>query len=474
MDRKLRGISAVLLIVGGLTLLSVENKVSILNEIKLTGTLAVATRNSPTTYYEGPEGPRGFEYDLIKRFADELGVELEIIIPHSLDRIISMVSNNEVHFAAAGLTVTDARKQVLRFSSPYQHVTQQLIYRSRSGLKRPRKITDLFGREIEVVADSSHAERLKTLKAKHAELDWLENADLNSEELLDLVSENMLDHTIADSNEMAINRRFYPELRIAFNISKKEPIAWAFPKSNDNTLFDAATIFIDKMKRNGEIERILERYYGHVMNFDYVGTRTYKNHINRRLPAYREIFEHAGKENELDWRLLAAIAYQESHWNPRARSPTGVRGLMMLTRDTAKMMKIKDRLDPEQSIDGGSRYIKKMMGKIPKQIKEPDRTWMAMASYNVGYGHLEDARIITQIRGGNPDSWNDVKENLPLLSRKKWYKNTKHGYARGWEPVRYVENIRSYYDLLVWHTEGGEGQERKVEPKAIAIDSPVL
>ncbi|MDH5190788.1 MAG: membrane-bound lytic murein transglycosylase MltF [Gammaproteobacteria bacterium] len=473
MDRKLRGISAVILIIGGLTLLSVENQVSILNEIKFTGKLAVATRNSPTTYYEGSEGSSGFEYDLVKRFADELGVELEITIPQSLDRIISMVTNNEIHFAAAGLTVTDARKQIMRFTSPYQHVTQQLIYRTRTGLARPRKITDLFGREIEVVADSSHAERLKTLKEKYPELDWEENTDLNSEELLDLVSENMLDHTIADSNEIAINRRFYPELRIAFNISPKEPIAWAFPKSNDNSLFNAATLFIDNMRRNGEIERILERYYGHVMNFDYVGTRTYKNHINRRLPSYREQFEKAGKENGIDWRLLAAMAYQESHWNPRARSPTGVRGLMMLTQNTAKLMKIENRLDPAQSIDGGSRYIKRMIEKIPEQIKEPDRTWMAMASYNVGYGHLEDARVITQIRGGNPDSWNDVKENLPLLTRKKWYKNTKHGYARGWEPVRYVENIRSYYDLLVWHTEGGEG-ERKIEPKAVVIDSPVL
>ncbi|MDH5435249.1 MAG: membrane-bound lytic murein transglycosylase MltF [Gammaproteobacteria bacterium] len=471
MDRKFRGISAVILIVGGLTLLSVDNQVSILNEIKFAGKLAVATRNSPTTYYEGPEGERGFEYDLVKRFADDLGVELEVTVPDSLDRLISMISNNEVHFAAAGLTITEARKQIMRFTTPYQHVTQQLIYRSKSGLARPRTITDLFNHEIEVVAGSSHAERLEDLKEKYPDLDWLENEELNSEELLDLVSENMLDYTVADSNEMAINRRYYPELRIAFNLSSKEPIAWAFPKSKDDTLFNAASIFIDNMKRNGEIERILERYYGHVMNFDYVGTRTYKNHINRRLPSYRELFEQAGKKNEIDWRLLAAMAYQESHWNPRAVSPTGVRGLMMLTQNTAKLMKINDRLDPAQSIDGGSRYIKRMINKIPEQIKEPDRIWMAMASYNVGYGHLEDARVITQIRGGNPNSWNDVKENLPLLSRKKWYQDTKHGYARGWEPVRYVENIRSYYDLLVWHT---EGNERKVEPKAVAIDSPVL
>ena len=471
MDRKLRGISAVILIVGGLTMLSMETQVSILNEIKFSGKLAVATRNSPTTYYEGPDGPTGFEYDLAKRFADELGVELIVTVPETLDRVLSMVSNNEVHFAAAGLTVTPDRQQLFRFTEPYQHVTQQLIYRVNSGLPRPKSIPDLVGKHIEVITNSSHAERLKELQPKHAGLDWIESNDLNSDELLSLVSENIVDYTVADSNEMAINRRFYPELRVAFNISTKQPIAWAFPKSNDNSLFDAAIHFIKNMRRNGEIEQILERYYGHVMNFDYVGTRTYKTHITRRLPSYRDLFERAGKENNMDWRLLAAMAYQESHWNPNARSPTGVRGLMMLTMNTAKQLKIDDRLDPEQSIDGGSRYIRRMIDKMPEHIPEPDRTWMAMAAYNVGFGHLEDARIITQTRGGDPNSWNSVKENLPLLSRKNWYEKTKYGYARGWEPVRYVENIRSYYDLLVWHT---DGNQRDIAPKAVRIDSPVL
>jgi len=161
----------------------------------------------------------------------------------------------------------------------------------------------------------------------------------------------------------------------------------------------------------------------------------------------------AAEQTGIDWRLLAAIGYQESHWNPRARSPTGVRGIMMLTQSTMRHLGLKNRLDPRQSIIGGARYIAMMKRRIPDRIPEPDRTWMALAAYNVGFGHLEDARILAQRDGANPDKWVDVKKYLPRLSRRKWYRRTKHGYARGGEPVRYVENIRSYYDILVWYTE---------------------
>jgi membrane-bound lytic murein transglycosylase F len=151
----------------------------------------------------------------------------------------------------------------------------------------------------------------------------------------------------------------------------------------------------------------------------------------------------------MDWRLLAAIGYQESYWNPQAVSPTGVRGLMMLTQPTAKHLGVSNRVDPGQSIDGGSHYIRTLIDKMPSPIKEPDRTWMALAAYNVGINHLEDARMITRRRGRDPNRWKDVKESLPLLSRRTWFKKTKHGYARGIEPVRFVTRIRAYYDVLV-------------------------
>ena len=438
----------------------------------------MATRNSPTTYFEGPYGATGFEYDLVSLFAKELNVKVKIITPSNLADILSLVSQNQVHFAAAGLTVTDSRKDWVRFSPPYQTITQQLVYRMGSENRKPRKITDLVGKHIEVVADSSHVEQLEELQASQPKLEWVENPELDSGELLNLVWEQVIDFSIADSNEVELNKRFYPELRAAFDISEPQELAWAFPIDNDDSLYKAASSFINKMKASGELSVLIDRYYGHIERFNFAGTRTYLRHIHKRLPKYQKMFESAADKNKLDWRLLAAIGYQESHWDPDARSPTGVRGIMMLTIPTAEYLGIENRRDPEQSIQGGATYITKLIARIPKQIEEPDRTWFALAAYNVGLGHLEDARIITQKRGGNPNVWRDVKENLPLLSNRKWYKQTKHGYARGREPVRYVEYIRSYYDLLVWYSAQLDERVTLEEPEtntdAIEITSPAL
>ena len=184
--------------------------------------------------------------------------------------------------------------------------------------------------------------------------------------------------------------------------------------------------------------------------FDYIQARVFIEHIETRLPQYRHWFREAAAEIGVDWRLLAAVGYQESHWDPAATSPTGVRGLMMLTEETARSLNVADRLDPRASIFGGARYFVWIRNQIPARILEPDRTWFTLAAYNVGMGHLEDARILTQMHGKNPDSWNDVREHLPLLTQAKWYSRVKRGYARGWEPVRYVENIRGYMDILDW------------------------
>ena len=462
-----------------LFLSSCGQPLTLLEQIQKEGVLLVATRNSPTTYFEGPHGPTGFEYDLVSLLANELKVSVKMITPSNLSDILSLVSQNQVHLAAAGLTITDSRQQWIRFGPSYQTITQQLVYRTGSNQKKPRKLKDLIGKHLEVVADSSHAEQLEKLQASQPQLEWIENPELDSGELLNLVWEQVIDYSIADSNEVDLNQRFYPQLRAAFDISKPQQLAWAFPHSKDDSLYNAAADFIKRIKANGKLDVLIDRYYGHIERFNFAGTRTYLRHIHKRLPTYRGLFEEAAKKHSLDWRLLAAIGYQESHWNPKARSPTGVRGIMMLTLPTAKYLGVKDRIDPKQSIQGGADYIKKLIGRIPKQIKDPDRTWFALAAYNVGLGHLEDARIITQKRGGNPNVWKDVKENLPLLSQRKWYKQTKHGYARGREPVRYVEYIRSYYDLLVWYN--AQLDERITLPDgteitndAVEIDSPAL
>ncbi len=423
---------------------------TLLDTIRERGTLRVVTRNSPTTYYLAAEGPAGPEYDLALAFADYLGVELDIYTPPTFDNVIPDLLLYQADLAAAGLTVTEARQRRLRFAEPYQHVTQRVVYRM--GTRRPRTLEDLVGKRIAVVAGSSHAGILRDLKASLPNLSWVEVPAIDGDELMYWVAERRYDLTIVDSNEYEISRRYHPEIRSAMTIGGELPIAWAL-RSNpiDDSLWRVAQAFFDTGPGRELVAGLEEKYYADRPDLDYVGTRRFLRHIGTRFVPYQEIFEAAAAEQDLDWRLLAAVGYQESHWDPSAVSPTGVRGIMMLTQATARQLGIEDRVDVESSIFGGARYLRRMIGKIPARIPEPDRTYMALAAYNVGFGHLEDARILTQRHGKDADSWDDVREHLPLLAQRKYFSTVRYGYARGWEPVIYVDNIRSYRDLLEWY-----------------------
>lgn len=438
-----------------------------LQHIRDAGVLHVLTRNAATTYFVGPRGPVGLEYDLVKAFANHLGVSLKISIEDNLKTMLTKVQDSEVDFAAAGLTITAEREKNLRFSDSYQSITQQLVY-NRS-FPRPKNMETVVEGMMEVMADSSHVEKLAELKKDYPRLSWDENKNAGSAELLNLVAEGLIDFTVADSNEFLLTRRFHSNLRTAFDVSKPQQLAWAFAKDGDNSLYTEANKFLKEYKKSGQLAKLLKRHYGHARNYQYAGTTTYLAHVRYRLPRYQEFFELAGEVNDLDWQLLAAVAYQESHWNPRAISPTGVRGIMMLTNATASDLGVKDRTVPAQSIRGGAQYIRELSKKFSPELDKQDRLWFTLAAYNVGFGHVQDARLITKRRGGNPDKWVDVKESLPLLRRKRWYKKTRYGYARGNEPVKYVENIRSYYDILHWHLAKGKQQTQKV-----AYVSPAL
>ena len=423
-----------------------------LEKVLDSGVLKVITRPSPTTYYESYGGPDGLEYQLASRFAESLGVSLEVEIATNITTIIQSVNGGDSDLAAAGLSMTPERRAKLHFGSPYQEVSPKLVFKQ--GKRWPRNIDQLTG-DLMIMADSAHAQDMLNFKRAHPALRWSETGDFTSEDLLGKVLDESIDYTIADSNELALNRRFYPELAIAFSIGPAEQIAWAFSKHQDDSLRAAAIRFFEEFKRSGDLAQLIEKYYGHIEDFDYVGTRTFLKATESKLPRYLELFKKYS-DTDLDWRLLAAISYQESHWNPKARSPTGVRGLMMLTLRTAKQLGIKSRIDPEQSIRGGAKYLLKVKRRIPKRIIEPDRTWLALAAYNIGYGHVEDARRIAEKLGADPDRWVDVKEYLPLLRQRKYYKFTRYGYARGDEPVRYVDNIRRYYETLVWLTNSSD------------------
>jgi len=426
----------------------------LLDQVLDTGELRVVTRDSPTAYTISPDGPSGPEYDLVRAFADELGVELVIEPVTSISEILPRLLSGEAHMAAAGLSITESRQRYLHFGHPYEFVDVHLIYKLGTG--RPRSIEDILDRSIEVVAASSHVDILENLQQEYPELAWTENADAEFAELLTKVAMGEVDLTIADSPDFNIQRHFYPDLRIAFDLDVEDSIAWAFPKGSGDTLLARADDFLIDSDRGGLLARVHERYYGHTKKFDYVGTRNFIRHYESRLPRYRAWFEQAGEDWGIDWRLLAAIGYQESHWRSQAVSPTGVRGIMMLTEATAEYLGLEDRLDPQSSILGGAEYFARQTERVPETVPEPDRTWMALAAYNVGFNHVKDAQTIVEWQNGDPDSWIDLSEALPLLSQRKWYSRLPFGYARGWEPVLYVDNIRAYYNILKWLTDREE------------------
>ena len=418
-----------------------------LDAIRDGGTLVVLTRNAPTTYFiDRDEQAIGFEHDLVQDFARRLGVEVSFRLAHSIHDIQDELAHGKAHLAAAGLTRLDSRGEQFDFGPGYYEVQQQVVCH-RSGAQ-PRNPGDLVGLSLLIIGGSSYEERLKHLRdTEYPDLTWETDSSLSTELILQRVWKGEVDCTVADSNIVAINRRYFPELSVRFPLNEPEELVWLLPKGADE-LRQALEAWYENANDEALITMVAARYYAHAEIFDYVDIARFVRRIDERLPEYRALFEEAGNTHGFDWRLLAAQAYQESHWNPLARSPTGVRGMMMLTLRTAGELGVENRLDAAQSIDGGARYLANLRDRLPERIEEPDRTWFAPAAYNVGMGHLNDARILTEHAGGNPDRWLDVRDVLPKLSQPEYYRHLRFGYARGSEPVQYLQRIRNYEDIL--------------------------
>ena len=446
-------IRAVGIVAASWVLVTCGSPPSQLEQVLLSGELRVATRNGPGTFYYGPDEPRGVDYDLARGFADWLGVELEIYAVDQFPQILVDVRSGRAHVGAASLSATASRRQVVDFGPSYLNVQPLVVYRR--GARRPKDLSDLMSGRLEVLGGSSYVSALDAARAEQPSLTWEEIPDISVEALVRRVAAGESDFTIVDSNLFDLLKHSIPGVEAAFGVGGETPVAWALRRGPDSSLRDSVAKYFAELEATNELAGVIERYYFHVEDeFDYVGSQAFVRHFESRLPEYKAFFLRAAEESGVDWRLLAAMAYQESHWNPKAVSPTGVRGMMMLTRGTAQMMGVQDRTDALESIVGGASYFVRVTKKIPPRIAEPDRTRLALAAYNVGFGHLEDARIITEIQGGDPDSWEQVRERLPLLIDPAWYERVSRGYARGWEPVRYVENVRRYYEILQWMTSG--------------------
>lgn len=423
---------------------------SLLEQVRQTGELRVVTRNSATAYDLDGNAPQGPEYQLLRGFAEELGVRLRLVVVQRPTDVLPKLTTGRAHVAAAGLTINPDSERLVDFGPAYQQVTEHLVYRD--GRRAPRDMSQLGNRRLEVPAGSNYARTLARVQSQVPELVWTENPHAGQRELLNQVASGELDYTLVKSDMFALYRSFMPELRVAFNVAEGESVAWAFPKWGDASLRKAAERYFARIRANGELDRLLDDHYGHVPIPNRLRTRHFLADVRTRLPAYRQHFKAVAREFGLDWRLVAAVGYQESRWDPEAVSPTGVRGLMMLTEETATRFGVEDRTDALQSIRGGARYLADIMKRLPADVAEPDRTAFALAAYNMGLGHLLDARRLARESNADRNRWLHVRPMVRSLADPAVAARTRHGLARGGETVWFVDNVQNYFNILAYMT----------------------
>lgn len=407
--------------------------------------LVVLTHAGPLTYEAGEAGtpPSGLEHDLIQMFAEELGVTARFkVVPRH--EIRERLARHQGHLAAGWLTPTPDTE--FRYGPPHLE-SRDVLVRHEASLP-VRSLESLNG---QVVVANKGSRQYRALLQLKEQLPDLQVEEFHSEtplDLLEALANREVEVALVDKAILDIGLNFYPMLQPGLELGEPQPIAWLFPADGNPELYDRARAFIDKVRQGPALAQLRDRYLGHLERLRQMDVVVFIDRINTVLPRYRALFKEAQLETDIDWRLLAALAYQESHWDPLNTSPTGVRGMMMLTEETADRLGVSNRLDPRESILGGARYVVMLRDQVPASIPEPDRTWMALAAYNIGPGHFNAARSIARQVKADADSWYEMKKVLPLLARPQYYQRLKSGRARGGEAVVMVENVRMFYDIL--------------------------
>jgi membrane-bound lytic murein transglycosylase F len=409
------------------------------------GELVVLTVNGPATYFEDAQGlPSGLEYDLATMFARELRARPVFLLTDNPAKIDRMLRQGKAHLSAAALARHFDFPGGLTWGPSYHNTQHQIVCR---GEPKAKRLEDLAGKRIGVIEESVADYLLTDPPRIDIPVERLAPGT-STADLLEQVVRGRLDCALVEATRYTLARRFFPQLEVAFNVGKPVDYAWLVSTVDKKRIVETAAPFFERIKKDGTLKRLIDRYYGHALRFSAIDASAFLEQIAAQLPELKPHFLEAERLSGVDWRLIAAIGYQESHWDPRATSPTGVRGLMMLTEETAERLQIKDRLDARESILGGARYFALLKEALPARLPEPDRSYLALAAYNIGIGHLEDARILAQRTNLNPDKWQDVRQVIAKLAEPDSFQSLKHGYARGGEAMQLVDNIRNYYDVL--------------------------
>ena len=429
--------------------------------------LVVLIRPGPVVYFPGPDGTlAGFDVDLARRFAAEKKLPLRFMLVDSTAQMMTAVARGEAHVGAGGLyrpqPALPTRKPAAPHPEPSENVDSKapdllwttglatvapvLIY-NREGYK-PTKWKDLDGETVAYVDDIGFEPEIAAARSAHPGIDWQRLALPSVDGLISQVSDGTISYAIIDSIAAAVARNIYLDFEVAFPAGGKRDIAWAVSPRFAGLRHELDS-FLARLKRDGTLARLADRYIPDARQIPRFDAGVFQARVRTVLPQYRALFHDAQEKTGIEWRLLAAIAYQESKWDPAATSETGVRGFMQITEDTAKHLGISNLLDPAQNVLGAARYLRSLKEKLPARIPEPERTWLALAAFNIGLGHLEDARVLAQKQKLDPDLWSDVKKVLPLLALPEFHEQAKLGYARGGMPVAFVDRVRAYYDVLL-------------------------
>lgn len=405
--------------------------------------LVVAVLDDPVFFQPAAEGesPTGFEADLIHTFAEELQVKVRFIPARSPAQLKELLIEGKAHFATA--VPLDWAPEFRHTQALHESVLVIVQHADRIPKDEPE---DLVAQAVEVAADGPAQQALDRI-ATTARFKATVVPDANAMDILGRIQERQADLAATDSLHLRVASNFFPDLTVAQKFDAKIAYGWAF-RAEDEALHQRADEFISRLRQNGRLVRLEDRYFGHVHRISRLGAAQFLSDMQTRLPRFRALFEKAQSITGIDWRLLAALAYQESKWDPLATSYTGVRGMMMLTEETADRLRVGNRLDPEESILAGARYLADLIDELPPSIGMPDRHWFALAAYNLGMGHLRGARQFAVGMKRDANSWYDMKKVLPLMAQPEYYERLKAGRARGGEAVILVENVRTYYDIL--------------------------
>jgi membrane-bound lytic murein transglycosylase F len=408
--------------------------------------LVVAVRASPISFtLDADERSFAYEQALIEKLAEHLGLSLRFLPVGSDREVVDLLLAGKAHLGAGWLAPPEDPRLA---STPPFHFDDIVLIHHESWL--PLEDLDaLSGKTIHLPQGSRLVPLIAGLRARRLpSLTIIERPDADGTALLEAVAGQSIEYSAASRQQYFVAQTHLPELQSSLALHPLQPIVWLLP-NEPGVVHQKIAAFITAMHVDGSLERMRDAHFSFRRRLTRQDTAEFIERIDSRLPRYAEMFRQAQISTGFDWRLLAALAYQESQWDPLATSPTNVRGMMMLTEETADRLRVTNRLDAAQSIRAGSRYLAILRDELPMNVPEPDRTWLALAAYNLGMGHLNGGRAIAKGRNANPDSWFEMKKVLPLLTRPEVYERLKSGRARGGEAVILVENIRAYYDILV-------------------------